>query len=145
MAKQQKTSYPASRVAVEARSPAAARSEGYAGASAAGAMAPPAPVKEVAPRPRATSSQPSAEVVPREVEAAAGVWQQNKRVSALWGTDESRNSWVLVSGIGWKRLSAGSDSAALALSTLAAIAKMTQARVDYREESDGCIHEIYLW
>jgi hypothetical protein len=141
MAKQQKTSYPASRVAVEARSPAA-RSEGFAGASAVGAMA---PVKEAPPGPRVTGSQPSAEVVPREVEAAVGVWQQNKRVSALWGTDESRNSWVLISGIGWKRLSAGSDSAALALTTLASIAKMTQARVDYREESDGCIHELYLW
>jgi hypothetical protein len=75
----------------------------------------------------------------------AAVWQRNKRVSALWGTNESLNSWALIAGVGWKKLSAGSDSAALALTTLAALGKLTQTRVDYREESDGSIHELYVW
>jgi hypothetical protein len=118
----QKTSYPASRAAAEER-PSGARPPGYAGGPAAGAMA--------------TRAAP--ELV------TAAVWQRNKRVSALWGTNESLNSWALIAGVGWKKLSAGSDSAALALTTLAALGKLTQTRVDYREESDGSIHELYVW
>jgi hypothetical protein len=90
-------------------------------------------------------SQPEAGVLPEAVEAAAGVWQTNKRVNALWGTNEPRNSWVLIAGVGWKKLASSTDSSALALTVLAAHGKLTQARVDYREESDGLIHELYVW
>ena len=90
-------------------------------------------------------SQPEAGVLPEFMEAAAGVWQTNKRVNALWGTNEPRNSWVLIAGVGWKKLAAGTDSSALALTVLASHGKLTQASVDYREESDGFIHELYVW
>ena len=89
-------------------------------------------------------SQPEPGVLPETIEAA-GVWQTNKRITAVWGTNEPRNSWVLITGVGWKRLAAGSDSSALALTVLASNGKLTQARVDYREESDGFIHELYVW
>lgn len=89
-------------------------------------------------------SQPEAGVLPEAVEAA-GVWQSNKRVNALWGTNEPRNSWVLIAGVGWKKLATSTDSSTLALTVLAAHGKLTQVRVDYREESDGCIHEMYVW
>jgi hypothetical protein len=92
------------------------------------------------PRP----SQPEADVLPEAIEAA-GVWQTNKRITAIWGTNEPRNSWVLIAGLGWKRLAAGTDSSALALTVLASNGKLTNSRVDYREESDGFIHELYVW
>ncbi len=92
----------------------------------------------------ARPSEPDRHVLPEAAEAA-GVWQNNKRVTGLWGTNETRNSWVLIDGVGWKKLSAGTDSAELALTVLASHAKLTQARVDYREESDGSIHELYVW
>jgi hypothetical protein len=119
----QKSSYATSRVAVE-ESPgvkAATRTK--------------APVRP---------SQPDFAVLPEAIEAA-GVWQANKRVNALWGTNEPRNSWVLIAGVGWKKLGSSSDSSALALTVLASHGKLTQARVDYREESDGYIHELYVW
>ena len=115
-------SYAAARVAVG--EPAAARS---------------AP-RKVPVRP----SQPDTGVLPEAVEAA-GVWQTNKRVNALWGTNEPRNTWVMIAGVGWKRLATSTDSSALALTVLASLGKLTQARVDYREESDGFIHELYVW
>ena len=89
-------------------------------------------------------SEPSSAVLPEAVEAA-GVWQNDKRATALWGTNEPHNSWVLIAAVGWKKLAATTDSAALALTVLAAHGKLTQTRVDYREESDGCIHELYVW
>src|SRR5688572_26297963 len=98
-----------------------------------------APPRKVPVRP----SQPEAGVLPEFLEPAAGVWQTNKRVTALWGTNEPRNSWVQITGVGWKKLAPSTDSSTLALTLLASHGKLTQARVDYREESDGCIHELY--
>ena len=51
----------------------------------------------------------------------------------------------MIAGVGWKRLATSTDSSALALTVLASLGKLTQARVDYREESDGFIHELYVW
>jgi len=139
----QKT-YPTSRAAVH-EPPRRGKSEAYVGEAAAGVMAAPTMPGPVAPggaggRP----SEPSSAVLPEVVEAA-GVWQNDKRAIALWGTNEARNSWVLIAGVGWKKLAATTDTAALALTVLAAHGKLTHARVDYREESDGCIHELYVW
>jgi hypothetical protein len=139
----QKT-YPTSRAAVH-EPPPRGKTEAYAGGAAAGVMAAATMPGPLAPggagvRP----SEPSAAVLPEAVEAA-GVWQNDKRATALWGTNEPRNSWVLIAGVGWKKLATTTDSAALALTVLAAHGKLTQTRVDYREESDGCIHELYVW
>ena len=73
------------------------------------------------------------------------VWNNDKRVTALWTINQNRNSWVYINGVGWKRLSAASDSANLALTLLAAHAKQSQTNYTYRDESDGLIHESYVW
>jgi hypothetical protein len=104
----------------------------------------PAETKPASRKVSVRSSQPDTGVLPEAIEAA-GVWQTNKRVNALWGTNEPRNTWVMIAGVGWKRLAASTDSSALALTALASLGKLTQARVDYREESDGFIHEMYVW
>jgi len=72
-------------------------------------------------------------------------WLGDKRVSALWSINQTRNSWVGIAGVGWKKLSNVSDSAIVAMTILGSNAKQTQTRFDYREEADGMIHEIYLW
>ncbi len=81
------------------------------------------------------------------VTAAAGVttWLNNKRVSGLWGINQNRNSWVYVTGVGWKKLANNSDTAVVALTILAASAKQMQSVYNYREEADGMIHETYVW
>lgn len=64
-------------------------------------------------------------------------WLGDKRVNSLWSINETRNAWVGVAGIGWKKLSNVSDSAIVASTVLASNAKQTQTRFDYRKEADG--------
>ncbi|MCA9325463.1 hypothetical protein KDA23_05380 [Candidatus Saccharibacteria bacterium] len=79
------------------------------------------------------------------VTAGVAAWQNNKRISALWSINQNRNSWVGVDGIGWKKLVNNSDSAIVALTMLASHAREKGSVVNYREESDGMIYEMYVW
>jgi hypothetical protein len=63
----------------------------------------------------------------------------------LWSIAETRNAWVSITGIGWKKLANTHDSALLALTILGAHARQLQTAVDYREEADQMIHELYVW
>lgn len=72
-------------------------------------------------------------------------WQNNKKINALWCICENRNSWIGVQGIGWKKLADNSDSAIVALTKLSAHAFEKGSVVNYREESDAKIHEMYVW
>ena len=78
-------------------------------------------------------------------EEGVTAWLSDKRVSGLWSIDEVRNSWVAITGVGWKKLHNTSDSALTALTMLGAHARQMSCRVDYREEADGMIHEMYVW
>lgn len=77
--------------------------------------------------------------------SVATTWLNDKRVNGLWGINENRNSWVGIAGVGWKKLANNSDSAVVALTILAAHAKQMQTNYTYREETDGMIHESYVW
>ncbi len=93
-----------------------------------------------------TASPPSSALAA----AAAGgigatVWVNGKKINALWAINENRNSWVSVAGVGWVKLANNSDSAIVALTMLGADAKLTQGTVNYRQESDNMIHEMYVW
>ena len=72
-------------------------------------------------------------------------WQNSKHINALWSINEVRNSWVGVDGIGWKKLANNSDSAIVALTMLSSHAHEKGALVNYREENDGMIYEMYVW
>ena len=76
---------------------------------------------------------------------AVGAWVNGKRVSALWAINQNRNSWVHIAGVGWRKLANNSDSVTITLTMLGANAKQSQTSVNYREESDGMIHEMYVW
>lgn len=75
---------------------------------------------------------------------AVAAWQNNKKIVALWSINQNRNSWVSVSGIGWKKLANNSNSAITALTMLSAHAREKGSVVNYREES-GMIREMYVW
>jgi hypothetical protein len=75
----------------------------------------------------------------------ASVWVNNKKINALWTINQNRNSWVGVAGVGWLRLANNSDSAIVALTMLGANARQTQGVVNYRQEADNMIHEMYVW
>ena len=81
----------------------------------------------------------------QESEEAITVWLNDKRIDALWGIGQHRNSWMRVAGVGWKKLANSSDSAIVAFTTLSAHARQMNSPVNYREEADGMIHEMYVW
>ena len=75
----------------------------------------------------------------------AGLWLTNKQVDALYSTYASRFSWMHVAGATWRRFSPVSDSGVAALALLAAHARDRGRPVNYREEADQLIHEMYVW
>jgi hypothetical protein len=95
----------------------------------------------------APTAQPPTSVAARDSVAAsdASTWLNGKKINALWTVNENRNSWAGIAGVGWVRLANNSDSAIVALSILCAHAKQTQATVNYRQEADDMIHEMYVW
>ena len=93
----------------------------------------------------AQPSQTPPSATEKGISGGITAWNNDKRVTALWSINQSRNSWVYINGVGWKRLSTASDSANLALTLLAAHAKQSQTNYTYRDESDGLIHESYVW
>ena len=98
----------------------------------------------------AALAAPTAEPPSGGLEAGAGgvgasVWVSGKKINALWAISENRNSWVGVAGVGWLKLANNSDSAIVALTMLGANAKLTQGTVNYRQEADNMIHEMYVW
>lgn len=74
----------------------------------------------------------------------AAVWNSDKRVNALYATFHARNSWMSITGIGWKKLPTTFDSACEAMTALAAHCREKACRIDYSEEN-GEVKEIYVW
>ncbi len=76
---------------------------------------------------------------------AIGLWQTNKQVDALYATYAARFSWMHVAGGPWRRFSPVSDSGVASLALLAAHARDRGRPVNYREEADQLVHEMYVW
>lgn len=76
---------------------------------------------------------------------AITAWQNSKKVNALWTINQDRNSWFGVEGIGWRHLANVEETSVTALTMLVGHARATGAVVNYREESDNLVHEIYVW
>jgi hypothetical protein len=93
----------------------------------------------------ATPAQAVAGVAAQAAAATAMVWQNAKSITNQWTINQDRNSWIGVSGIGWQKLSTASDSGCAALTALASSAIITKASVNYRTESDGMVHEMYVF
>jgi hypothetical protein len=93
----------------------------------------------------ATPSQAVEGVVSQAGAAAASTWHDGKTVVSQWTINQDRNTWMGVSGIGWQKLSTASDSGCVALTMLAASALISKRPVNYLQESDGMVHQIYLF
>ena len=74
----------------------------------------------------------------------AGTWHNNKKLNALWMRNETRNSWVGVQGMGWKKLNSKNDSSCVALSILSAHARQYNRNVKFKVENNE-IKEMYVW
>ncbi len=75
---------------------------------------------------------------------AVGVWNNDKRINALFGANETRNSWVGVVGVGWVKFASTIDSANQAFTILASAAKIKNSPVNYNLDG-GVITEMYVW
>lgn len=74
-----------------------------------------------------------------------GLWVSNKQIDALYSTYAARFAWMHVAGGLWRRFSPVSDSGVAALALLAAHARDRGRPVNYREEADQLVHEMYVW
>jgi hypothetical protein len=75
----------------------------------------------------------------------AGTWQGNQTIGALWSSNDKDNAYAWINGIGWKRLAPASDASLMAMNILTRVGRDSGSPINYREEADGAIHEIYLW
>lgn len=76
------------------------------------------------------------------------MWQNNRRITGLWTINETRNAWVYVQGLGWRKLANDRDSAFDAMLNWCAQAKADNRPVNFREVGTGGnieIHELYVW
>ncbi len=90
--------------------------------------------------------QPPGQHAAAVAEAAGAVtatWQTST-VAGLWSINEVRNAWVNAAGA-WRKIYNGRDGAFAALVALAAHARQTGRSINFRQEADGMIYEIYLW
>ena len=76
---------------------------------------------------------------------AISAWLNTKYVTGLWSINQDRNTWPHIDGIGWKKLANNSSSASTALTMLVSHAFDRRRPINYREESDGMIREIYVF
>jgi hypothetical protein len=99
----------------------------------------------VGPSNQAVPANAVAGVAAQAAAATTTTWQNGKNITNQWTINQDRNSWIGVTGIGWQKLSTASDSGCVALTMLGSSAIITKASVNYRTESDGMVHEIYVW
>ncbi len=74
----------------------------------------------------------------------AGVWNNNKKIQGLWSKAETRNSWINLTDLGWKKINNPTDTTVTAMTIIAASGISTQSSVNVLLENN-LIHEIYLW
>lgn len=74
----------------------------------------------------------------------AGTWHNNKKVNALWSKAETRNAWIGVTDLGWKKINPATDSSVTAICMVAASALETQTPVNVLLDNDQIV-EIYNW
>jgi hypothetical protein len=71
-------------------------------------------------------------------------WVYNRMITHLWSYDAPTGVWVWVDGIGWKRLSPGSEHGHSHMCLLATLATDRNLPVDYHEDAAGQIDQLML-
>lgn len=79
------------------------------------------------------------------VGTVTATYRSNQYIDALWSINQTRNAFMLVRGLGWRKIYNGRDGSFVALCALASQARQTNRPITFREEADGMVYEIYLW
>lgn len=75
----------------------------------------------------------------------AQAWFNSKKISSVWVSNNNKNAYVHVTGVGWIKLNDANADSILAMYMISASARQGNNNVNYRKESDNKIHEIYCW
>ncbi|HEX7077870.1 MAG TPA: C1 family peptidase [Candidatus Eisenbacteria bacterium] len=70
-------------------------------------------------------------------------WQYNKRVIGLWAIDQTRNAWVYVDGLGWRKISPDNDNIFFSMLAELVLAKAAARPVNFHEVQ-GTIKQVYV-
>jgi C1A family cysteine protease len=71
-------------------------------------------------------------------------WLEKKLITGLWTINEDRNAAAYIDGVGWRKVSAESDSIFLGMVNLLATAKASKAPTNLRVENN-IIKEVYVF
>jgi M6 family metalloprotease-like protein len=77
-------------------------------------------------------------------DASVDNWLEKKLIIGLWSINQERNAYAYINGVGWRKVSAESDSIFLGMLELLSSAKESQSPVNLRVEND-VIKEIYVF
>jgi hypothetical protein len=75
-------------------------------------------------------------------------WQNNRKITGLYASNQNVNAWVWVVGLGWRKLTNPDDDVTSALLTMATHAKADDRFVNFNEVGVGGtieIQELYVW
>lgn len=88
---------------------------------------------------------PTEALAAAEDEMAVTAWLNGVKVTALWSNASPRNAYASIEGLGWRRITPANDSAFLSISAMLSHARQMNATCNVRVETDGLIHEVYVW
>ena len=74
------------------------------------------------------------------------MWQNGKKITALWTNNQNQNAWVLIGGLGWRKISTPGDSGFLSMLAVCVAAYANNRFVNFNEVGVGgniYITEIY--
>jgi M6 family metalloprotease-like protein len=71
-------------------------------------------------------------------------WLEKKQITGLWSINQERNAYAYVGGVGWRKISAESDSIFLGMLELLSSAKESKSPANLRVEND-VIKEVYVF
>lgn len=91
------------------------------------------------------SMSPPNEIDIQDQEVGLTAWHNGKKITATWTNSSTRNAYVAIEGLGWKRLSDANDSSHLSMVMMAAHAEQTGATVNVQIGNDQEVHQIYVW
>lgn len=88
---------------------------------------------------------PPEEILTAGADEGVTAWLTNRKILALWTNSATKNSWINIQGLGWRRLFPGSDATVVCMSMMAAHARAEGRNVNVRLEADSLVHEMYIW
>lgn len=77
-------------------------------------------------------------------EVAETGWERNQRIVGLWATNQDRNAWVFVSGMGWRKISPDNDNIFFDMLAQLIAAKGGNRPVNFYQENK-VIKQVYVF